>query len=509
MTLIKDSSARAGKLAALFRDTLHGKRTIKSPGDAKLFFEAVQAQSPPSTVVESIIASKHGLDAVRLAVRADISHSFIQSHTLPFVNYLADEQLKVLADGQFLRQLLVTIASPPTLWNALSSTVLVGDLTEDNLRTFSWLCFELLSLPNRAEVDVVDDVQAIVGSGKLIESTNPEIRQFGYKIQHLLQLRKSPNAADHGYAPGGRHDNDFSDFRQIAVYPTSDEFLSTERPFYRRVKEVFETDMSERAGVHLDNIYRLTREDLLGELRNDWQIAQGRKKGKRSALTLQKLTAIGLELGKDHQRKKCSLAIRCEAGLGQLEKKDPSSRKKFLLDNTNYLKHQAFGALYQGQDIYGFAFVDRDLDGLVMSPPVVVLRFTDDNAFKKALLALKTSRDVMFTVLFTPVFAYEPVLERLKDMKELPLQENLLDPSATAQINEFVPHKALRRTAERLTLKAADEELEIRLAGFLESPGSKKTFKLDQSQRASLTNALTQRISVIQGPPGMFCFPGE
>lgn len=494
-------TARAGRLAGLFRNILNGNRKIRSSNDAKLFFEAARAQAAPSSCIEAIIASKHGIEALQLAVRVDLSVSFLQTQTLQFLAYLDDAQLSILADGQILQRALVAVAKPATFWNELVTAAQSGALDEEAFRVFSWLCFSLLSLPETAEVDIVTDVVPMDQSRRFLEASSPETRKLGYKIQRLLQLQMSPNnKSTDGYSPGGRHDNDFVDFRKVAVYPTTDEFLSNERPFYRQAKEVFETDILERAAVHLDNTYRLTREDLLGELRSDWQIAQGRKSGKRSALTLRKLWPAFLELGDEKARKKCSLALRCGAGLEELGKKLQGARKKWLEDNKNYLRHQAFGALYQGQEIFGFAFVNRDINGLLESPPVVILQFADNKALKKALLALRTMQDVRFTLVDTPVFAYEPVLERLKDMKELPLQEQLLD--ASQATDDFIPHTAIQVIIDRLALSSTDVSIEI------ENGHVNRTFQLDCSQRRSLINALSRKVSVIQGPPGTLpgCF---
>lgn len=493
-------TVRTGRLAGLFRKVLNGNRKIRSANDAKLFFEAARAQEMPSSCVETIVASKHGIEALQLAVRVDLSVTFLQTQTLKFLAYLDDDQLRMLANGQILQQALVVFAKPPSFWHELVTAARSGALDEEAFRVFSWFCFELLTLPEASEVDVLADVLSIAQSGRFTEASSPETRKIAYKIQHLLQLRTSPSKKSiDGFAPGGRHDNDFEDFRKVAIYPTADEFLSNDRPFYRRAKEVFETDMSGRAAVHLENTYRLTREDFLGELRSDWQIAQGRKSGKKSAFTLRKLWPAFLELGDEKMRKKCSLALRCGAGLEELWKKEEGARKKWLEDNKSYLRHQAFGALYRGQEILGFAFVDRDVNGLLESPPVVILQFTDHRAFEKALLALRTMKDVLFTLVDTPVFAYEPVLDRLKDLKEFPLQDHLLDvPQAT---DDSIPHATIQMITERLTSSSVDASVDIK------NRHVNKTVHLDYSQRQSLINALSRKVSVIQGPPG--AFPGS
>lgn len=485
---------RASELAGFFRHVLKGTRNIRNAREAKLFFEAAQNHNQPSSCIEGIVASKNGIDALHLAVRIDLGTAFVKEHTLRFIEVLADDQLKLLADGQILQQALVAMFTPPTLWNALFRMAKAGEFDGDDLKVFAWLCLELLSVPASMDLDLAADVEDIT-QNKLITSEYSEARRLAYKIKHLLQLRKSPTTrAGESYVPGGRHDNDFEDFRKIAVYPTADEFLSTERPFYRRAKEVFEVNMSERSAAHLDNIYRLTREDLLGELRSDWHNTQVRKRGKRSSVILGNLWPIGLELEDDKFRKKCSMAISCSAGLEQLQKMQPESRKKWLKDHNNYLRHQAFGALYRGQEIFGFAFVDRDIDQLARSPPVIVLQFADETAFTKALLAFKTPHGLMFTLVDTPVYAYEPVLQRLKNMAELPLQDILLNPSES--VNDFAPNPALQRVVKRLSSLSETAVIHLRLCT------EDKKFSLDQSQKQSLSNALGQMVSVIQGPPG-------
>lgn len=258
--------------------------------------------------------------------------------------------------------------------------------------------------------------------------------------------------------------------------------------------------MEERARVHIDNIYRLTREDLIAELRNDWQISQGRKRGRRSALTLESLIPVGVALGDDHRgSKRYSLAVQCRAGLEALLERGEDERRRFLCDSRNYLKHQSFGALYSGQEILSFAFVDRDIDALMEPRPVVILQLTDDVSYKKAVEALKFRSDVMFTVVGTPVFAYEPVLERLKSLTELPLHKALLD--AQADMDGYIPPPALLARAEALAIHAKEKEVVIK------SSKLGKIVKLDYSQRQSLIQAITKPVSVIQGPPGQYRLP--
>ncbi|PSR97392.1 P-loop containing nucleoside triphosphate hydrolase protein [Coniella lustricola] len=494
-TPAQDKSARVGRLNSFLHQILTGQRQIQSAKDAQLFLEAVRIQPVPGSCVENIVASKHGVQALAIAVRASVDPTFIRSQTIHFISYLADDDLKLRANGHVLRSALSIIIKPPLLWRALVDMAQNGFLADQDLQTFSWLCLELLSLPRSTDSDVHGDIEAVVRDAKLLDASCPETRRLCYKIQQVLQLQKSPcSQTGDAYAPGGRHDNDFTDFRQIAIYPTTDEFLSTERPFYRKAKEVSDMQMTQRPAAHIDNMFRLLREDLIGELRNDWQSATNVKtRGKRSVLTLRGLLPVALDVGGHNKRKKVCLSLRCESGLAELARMPRPQRIQWLNDNRSFLRHQAFGALYQGQDIFGFAFVDRDMDGLLASPPVLTLRFTDDMALNRAMLALKTLNDVNFTLVDTPVFAYEPVLQQIKSITEIPLQDWLLDPANVIEASDFAPHPD--RVQDILT---SFESAGTNAEGLPQA----KTSELDDSQQASLVKILDSPVSVTQGPPG-------
>ncbi|KAF1814036.1 P-loop containing nucleoside triphosphate hydrolase protein [Eremomyces bilateralis CBS 781.70] len=487
-----EEPTRVRKLLSLFHDVIHGRRTINTPANARLFLEAVPCKNPPRVCVELLVSSPSGMEAIGNSVRADINLKFITTHTLPLLNYFSDPEVKLLADGQFLLQVLIAVVHPPTVWNALVGLFLNHQLSEDSLRPFAWLVHEVVLFPAKLEIDLLNDVQAVIKNGRLLETASQETREFGYKIQKAVQLRSVPAAlAASAESPGGRHDNDFADFRRIDIFPTSDEFLSTTKPFYRLVNEAFDSEPAERAGVHLDNQFRLLREDMLAELREDLQSATGKGKGKLSAHRLGKLVPVNLDPGDEARAKRCSLSLKCFSGLESLKKMEPSARERFLDGNKNFLKHQAFGALCRGPVIYGFAFVDRNIASLVRSPPVVQLQFTDSRALEKSLVALKSFEDLQFVVVGTPVFAYQPVLEGIKDISNLPLEERLLDPTSKDFEFEFSPK--LQALVSKLRAVEFSDDKIIRIGS---------TTTMDHSQCSSFLNALSTPVSIIQGPPG-------
>ncbi|EHK96147.1 putative protein CbxX, chromosomal [Glarea lozoyensis 74030] len=320
-------------------------------------------------------------------------------------------------------------------------------------------------------------------------ATNHETRSNGYKIEKILQTKLSKQPNKSAFSPGGRHDNDFEDFRKIRIYPTTDEFLSTKQQYYLQSKEVEEKSESDRTLAHLENQFRLLREDMLGELRTGLQVALGKKKGRSLGISLGNLSIAGLNMDGEQP----CLALHCGLGLERLTKLDMTVRKKFLMDSKNFLKHDSFGALLGENDIHSFAHVNRDVDYLLRDPPVVLLQFPEDESFKRALMALKTFRDLRFTLVNTPVFAYQPILESLKKRTEVPIDQNLLF-LANGETT-FQPLPAQKLMAEKIMAGRRDDgSVKTRIDG--------KRIELDETQAQSVINGLICPLTVIRGPPG-------
>ncbi|KAK7753526.1 hypothetical protein SLS62_004601 [Diatrype stigma] len=421
-----DADGRPGKLRKLFKDVLAGRRKVSTSSDAKLFIEAILVHESPSVCVETLATSPSGLEAIRISTRADLSISFLQSHVMGLLLVLSTPEIKALAEGQLLSRLLHVIVNPPTVWKELVDAFVDKQLEEQHWTPFAWLTYELLTSSQELELDILSDAQIIIQTGRLLQSTTHSTRELAYKIDKVLQLKTASLPTDASFSPGGRHDNDFVDFRQIAIYPTPDELLSDEAPFYRRAREVYETPLADRVAVHLDNQFRLLREDMLADLREDRKLVFGKKRGRRAGLVLYTIRCVSIEMGNEHRGKSCSLAVTCEKGLERMQKLNPENRRKYLKENKNFLKHQSLGALFQGDEVCGFAFVDRDEDMLCEQIPIVCLQFTDSRSLGKGLLALK-SDNVNFMLVDSPVFAYEPILNQLKVMDQIPLQDILLD----------------------------------------------------------------------------------
>ncbi|KAJ3939835.1 uncharacterized protein N0V96_009822 [Colletotrichum fioriniae] len=264
----KIDSARASRLLKVFRDVTKGGKAIYTASEARLFLEAVRTNTSPAACLEIITASEVARNAISNSIRIDSSISFMRAHVIPFIAYLSDPAVKMMYGGQLLHQVLLIIAHPPALWGNLLSAFRESQLTEDELQVFAWLCFELSGLSEITIDTIVEDITGVLDEKPFREARNHGTRDFVYRIRKVLALRSSSGDKTLETA-GGRHDNDFSNFRDVSIFPTSDEFYSNARPFYRMAAEVATADQVQRPRVHLDNQFRLLREDMLGELRDD------------------------------------------------------------------------------------------------------------------------------------------------------------------------------------------------------------------------------------------------
>jgi len=252
--------------------------------------------------VERLVGSNNALDALKVSLRFDVSTSFLNGPLEVLLQYLRDPLLQQLCNGTLLKQLLTIVVQPPTLWNALVSAHRSKELLETGELAFAWLLLELVSWTTNAPIEVDDTAREVTEKQLLLSSDSLEVRAFGYRIQHVLQA-KAANADVSASGPGGRHDNDFADYRKIAIFPTEDELACSEKPFLRRADNLAAEVLEARVGIHLDNQFRLLREDFLAELREDVEMSPSKKKGRRRPrMRLRGLALASAHCGKSRAR---------------------------------------------------------------------------------------------------------------------------------------------------------------------------------------------------------------
>ncbi|KAI8713538.1 hypothetical protein NCS52_01298500 [Fusarium sp. LHS14.1] len=501
--------SRAAKLIKSFWSITKGEQQIANSHSAKLYLQGCKVFCEQRTAVkcvEVLISNPAGITALERAVRADLSADFITSTTLPFIHALSDPGVASLNDGRFLRQLLSAILEPVTFWSALLPVYYSGRLDDAGLEAFAWLCLQIVSDQSGSLDAHRIGVHNLMEDKSLLKSQSTEVRKIAYRIEKVLSAFALPNVASEGVSPGGRHDNDHADFRKISIYPTSDELLSTDEPYLQRLADVFDTPKDTRGPAYRDWLFRLLREDMLSEIREDLQTATGQKKSKRKPVALSQLDLVGLNdvngNNANAQRPRPSppytLNVACNQGIYFPKKLPKGGKKGFLEDTKQFMKHDSFGALCCGKDIVAFGSLVRDIHNLTQTPPVIGIRFTDASSLGKALEALRgpDQQQLRFLLVDTATFAYEPILKRLQTMTELPLEDQLINFEEPPQ--DSTGSERLGQLIERLKVSSANLMKVSMPASFRID----KDIKLQGAQLDSFINGLSQELALIQGPPG-------
>ena len=134
--------------------------------------------------------------------------------------------------------------------------------------------------------------------------------------------------------PGGRHDNDHVDHREISIMPTADELLSKDRPFFRTADFIDDPKiLSSRHGIHLDNQFRLLGEDMLADIRDELKVLTSTKAGRHKGIAVDGVFLAGVEMGTARNRLPWGVVLKCKEELPCLKKSQPYKRKDFLKDN--------------------------------------------------------------------------------------------------------------------------------------------------------------------------------
>lgn len=486
-------NARATRLSGFFNKVLSGQRTLSTARDGKLFIEAICVQTDPPTCAHKILSSHSGLPALQASVRFDTSVAFLNDDVVPLLRYLQTPSLKAIGSGSVLGLLLLSMVEPPFFFDALTKSFVDGLLNQGASHAFAWLLLELVSLPGKSSSPYLVLAHSPNIPNTILKSSDGEIRNLGQKIKHALPSDASEFQNDATAKPGGRHDNDHADHREISILPTTDELLSKDRPFFRTADYINNSNyVSSRHSIHIDNQFRFLREDLLADIRVELKMLKTTNTGRNKRVVVDGLSLAGVVMGIDRKRLPWALVLKCKEELPQLKSISSNKRKEYLKQNRHILRQGSIACLLIDGELAALPTIHRDEEELVKKPANVIIQLVDDPTLSRALFKMKTARDVKLVQLDTAIFAFEPFLRRLQKIHDLPLKDELLDWEIGKKIGKpsFQPVEVIRALESR---SGTDLKDILRI---------KKSVILDERQMNSLRACLLQRVSLVQGPPG-------
>jgi len=485
---------KAAKLSKLFGAIISGKQPL-NPRNNALFLEAIYTSSDPAGCVDSIINNPNGLSSLQSSLRMDITTPFLNDTAAKVVQAISAPEISSIAGGTHVQKVVLSIVHPPIFWGALLRAFQAGQLGPSAQKAFVWLLLQLVMLPLDKAGEYVPLAQDPSIIDALAASPDADVRAITSKISYCVKNLGTSSHSDLQNGPGGRHDNDHADFREIAILPTAAELESTSEKAFLRPSSWLDDPSTEKTRVpdHLDNQFRLLREDMVSEMREEVQIAIGKKKRNHKGFVIDGIVLKSIYYkGSDDRECKWALTFQCKADLWQFKKcRDAKERKAHVKDNPRFMKHHSLTCLLIDGQAAAFPSVIRDEGLLAQKPPIIVLRFDDKRSTVNALIRLHGAENIKLIQIDTAVFSYEPILTALQEKKGLPLEEEILFFNESMRLS--------RPTYYPSSLVTAIQYQNTDLQSLLGTP---KPIKLDRAQMDALVNALSQRVALIQGPPG-------
>jgi len=487
-------NSRASKINKLFRAIISDKLAL-TPQNNPLFLEAIYKSPDPAGCVDSIINSPKGLSSLRSSLRMDMSTSFLNDTAAKVVQSISAQEVASMANGTYVQKVVMAIVDPPIFWGALQRAFNAGELGPRAQNAFAWLLLQLVMLPLDQSGEYVTLAQDPSIIDVLTASPDADTRAFVSQILYCVKNLGTRPHSDLQNGPGGRHDNDHADFREIAILPTAAELESTSEKAFLRPSCWLDDPSNEKTRVpdHLDNQFRLLREDMVSEMREEVQIAIGKKKRNHRGFVIDGIDLRSIYYkGSDNRECKWALTFQCKTDLWQFKRcKNDKDRRACVKDNPRFMKHHSLTCLLIDGQAAAFPSVIRDEALLAHQPPILVLRFDDERSTVNALIRLRSPKHVRLIQIDTAVFSYEPILRALQEKKGLPFEEEMLFFNEGMGLGRPIHCPSSLVTA--LQCQTTD------LQSLLQTP---KPINLDQAQMDALVNALSQRVALIQGPPG-------
>ncbi|KZT25311.1 P-loop containing nucleoside triphosphate hydrolase protein [Neolentinus lepideus HHB14362 ss-1] len=490
-----DATNRSAKLWKTLNNLIEGKVPVTRQ-NYLLFLEAIYTATDVVSCIDRVLQGPKGATCLQESMRIDLTATFLNGAATKFLQSVSKPELEAIGGGAYLERVVMSITEPPIFWRSFQDAFSIGQLQDDAQVCFSWLLLQLVLLPPPASTThrALAQDSAIINA--LSSSSLRDVRANAEAIKNVVatstigDVNRSLNDG-----PGGRHDNDFHDFHEIAILPTADELTSKKGAFLRPSSALDDPSTADkRVAIHLDNQFRLLREDMLYEMREEIEIAVGIKKGKHRGMVFDGLTLTGLYDAPQDSRRSCKwgLTFELHSDLPQFKGVDTERRKSVLQKDRRIMKDQSLTCLIADEVIVAFPSVYRDEDLLAKKPPVIVLQFEGKRSTSKALLAIRTAKSMKLLQIDTAVFAYEPILQALQETTTMPLSRELLLFNDSDHVIEAAgqPFRIVNAIKANPLM-----DLQALL-------GTKTAIKLDEAQSRSLLSGLTQSVSLIQGPPG-------
>ena len=408
-----------------------GPAEIQTTKHAEAFLRSVCSNANPSDAVSLLVTSAHGLEALKKAVSFELTPDAINARVISLLKYLSSPELAIPSREEFVSSLFAAIQSAPFLLQKCLDALKANKLSEPHL--FAWFVFRLVA----SDQTLLEDHVIKQIKEACVQSTISTVKQYGSKMNSLAHGAKYLQA-DPTDVPGGRHDNDHANFRQIQIMPTAEEIVSTASPYLVRSADLQEAVYTEEADTcYLDRQFRLLREDIVGPLREE--VANLRNLGDLDARTFARYSRrtysiIRVPFVQVDSNRKGADRVFVEVPISDPpalnnSKRDQSEpgRRKFWMEQPGILSFNCVVCVLLDMEPFCFATVCvRDVDLLKLRPSRIGLRFENSEKVYDMISRYEPGRWNIVQV-SASMFAYEPILKCLQKLEAVPFKQTLLE----------------------------------------------------------------------------------
>ncbi|KAK6523012.1 hypothetical protein TWF281_002435 [Arthrobotrys megalospora] len=488
---------------------------------ARYFLRSVIRQSGEPYATETCIStlgnSVHGIFMIVEALRHNIKDvPFLNDYVgqlFLFLTHLTGNENHELDVGSFddhIRRIMTRIvADNYMMFRYLTKAAKAGKLNSDAMEGFARFLVGYLEFSPQVPGYIQSIITDATFLERLLTAEDEGVQYIGQLFKYWSECDSHLKLDDPGnYQPGGRHDNDFKDYRRIRIIPSPEELSCTTPSFLPKAAAPFKHKGDPRVGAHLDAQFRLLREEMVNEVRADYHNCIDGKiigpkpnhSSERPKLVLENLQWHNWDFECGPKTRKFGIRLLLPNGFEPYVKFGGKNYFDLLCTDQSFpYKNNQLACLVVGDEVVAFPKMVRDFECLRENPPAIVLMFEgkeDIRCAMKKLCQAVTDRnngdpEIKLVCIDTPVFAHEPVLKRLQAMRAIPLADELLHFEQGDQIEKtsFSPDSIIDYITPERPLR------DLVKAGLA-------SITMDKAQCTAIKRALQNKVSLIQGPPG-------
>jgi hypothetical protein len=503
---------------------------ITTTDEACMFIAGLREYEPTSEMLTRLDSQReNGRSALQQALHSHDGYKsidFFRNSVFPFLTLIDKEEFSRGVLKSARDTVLCAIGgSEPWLRGVLR--LMSNDMmTDDEMIQIGWLLLQSLSADEdlgkearKYEKNILPIIQIMSNSQSI------PLQRCAALIQPLIESfapavarpNRMTTVAEIQHVAGGRHNNDFFQFRDVELLPSTEELLCTELPYLPRPADV----ISE--ATMLDRNFRLLRHDLVKSLQEEFGIVEDSRTASSSSKSKAKpapqfrrafehAQVIGFVSGfrteaerkaKVKRLERAFFEIKFEHGADKIAER---SHKSYWLEKSKRaLQIDSLVCIVVDGNPYCFGLVvQRDEARLGSREPSIGVapcsmvdgRVMTELQFRRARFTLVQCQ--------ASFFAYEFILKRLKAMKEIPFKEELVRWKKGDEYYGPVHARNHAKYADLVTNFGKHIKGErVAMSSLIYSKKlAESNHILDSSQKAAILHGLTHRVALIQGPPG-------